>query len=245
MPTVFARRSTFEGHRVARFIDIAAQCAPSVSPALLAAIATVESGLKPLSAYSATTTDVPVSAGNGVAFVIGQLDAGHDVAIGLTGLDAWALASEGLGYVEAFDACSNLAVAGRILDAIWKAAERMGMNPSSAERHTLRVYAARSLARRFTPEVFAERVLVEKQRLLADLPRLTINTGAVPAKSTAVPSQPTVVSPSTKVRAIAPQPVELSASALGRSVPAATGSEPSWNVYGGERPTGMVVFSKQ
>jgi type IV secretion system protein VirB1 len=245
MPTVFARLSTFEGHRVALFIDLAAQCAPSVSPALLAAIATVESGLQPLSAYSATTTDVPVSAGNGVAFVVGQLDAGNDVAIGLMGLDARSLPSEGLSYVEAFDACSNLAVAGRILDAIWKAAEKMGMNPSSAERHTLRVYAARSLARRFTPEVFAERVLLEKQRLLADLPRLGINTGAVPAKSETITGEPLVVPPSTEVRTIALGRVELSIRALGRSVPAATVSEPIWNVYGGERPAGMMVFSKQ
>jgi hypothetical protein len=26
---------------------------------------------------------------------------------------------------------------------------------------------------------------------------------------------------------------------------AATVSNPSWNVYGGERPAGMVIFSKQ
>ena len=230
---------------MALFIDVAAQCAPSVSADLLAAIATIESGLQPLSAYSATTKDVPASPGIGVAFVIGQLDAGHDVAIGLMGLDARSLPSEGLSYVEAFDTCSNLAVAGRILDAIWQAAKKMGISPSSAERHMLRVYAARSLARRGTPEAFAERVLAEKQRLQADIPRLAINAGAGTAKPEPVPGEPSNVPLPTEVRTTASRRVELSASALGRSVQAATGSEPSWNVYGGERPAGMVIFSKQ
>jgi len=231
--------------KVALFIDLAAQCAPSASPVLLAAIASVESGLQPLSAYSATIKDVPASVGNGVAFIVGQLDSGNDVAIGLMGLDARSLPSEGLSYVEAFDACSNLAVADRILDAISKAAEKMGLSPSNAERHMLRVYAARSLARKGTPEAFAERVLVEKQRLQADLPRLAIKAGTGTAKSEAITGEPLVVPPSTEVRSTAPDRVELSASALGRSVPAATASEPSWNVYGGERPAGMMVFSKQ
>lgn len=230
---------------MALFVDLAAQCAPSVSPALLAAIATIESGLQPLSAYSATTKDVPASVGNGVAFVVGQLDAGNDVAIGLMGLDARSLPSEGLSYVEAFDACSNLAVAGRILDAISKAAERMGLNPSSAERHMLRIYAARSLARKGTPDGFADRVLAEKQRLQTELPQLAITAGTGAAKPEAISREPLVVPPSTEVRTTALGRVELSTRALGRSVPAATVSEPSWNVYGGERPVGMMVFSKQ
>ena len=230
---------------VALFIDLAAQCAPSVSPDLLAAIATVECGLQPLSSYSATTKDVPASVGIGVAFVIGQLDAGNDVAIGLMGLDARSLPSEGISYVEAFDACSNLAVAGRILDAIGKAAEKMGMSPSSAERHMLRVYAARSLARKGKPEAFAERVLAEKRRLQVELSRLAINTGTGTAKTAAAPDEPPSLQPLPEGRTTASRRVELSARALGRSVPAATESEPSWNVYGGERLSRMVVFSKQ
>ncbi|MEQ1694518.1 MAG: hypothetical protein ABL901_01640 [Hyphomicrobiaceae bacterium] len=229
---------------MALFIDLTAQCAPSISPALLAAIASVESGLQPLSAYSATTKDVPVSAGIGVAFVVGQLDSGNDVAIGLMGLDARSLPSEGLSYVEALDACSNLAVAGRILDGISKAAEKMGLNPSSAERHMLRVYAVRSLARKGTPESFAVRVLAEKQRLQTELPRLAIKAGTGTVKPE-VPGEAPVVPSPTELRTTAPHRVELSASTLGRSVPAETVSEPSWNVYGGERPAGMMVFSKQ
>ena len=229
---------------VALFIDLAAQCAPSVSPDLLAAIATVECGLQPLSSYSATTKDVPASVGIGVAFVIGQLDAGNDVAIGLMGLDARSLPSEGISYVQAFEACSNLAVAGRILDAIGKAAEKMGLSLSSAERHMLRVYAARSLARKETPDAFAERVLVEKRHLQTDLPRLAINGGVEAKPEGPLGETPNVPLPA-EVRTTASRRVELSARALGRSVPSETVSEPSWNVYGGERLSRMVVFSKQ
>ncbi|MEQ1697978.1 MAG: hypothetical protein ABL901_19270 [Hyphomicrobiaceae bacterium] len=229
---------------MALFVDMAAQCAPSVSPALLAAIATVESGLQPLSAYSATRKERPASAGIGVAFVVGQLDAGNDVAIGLMGLDARSLPSEGISYVQAFEACSNLAVAGRILEAIGKAAEKMGLSPSSAERHMLRVYAARSLARKEKPDAFAERVLVEKRHLQTDLPRLAINGGVEAKPDGPLGEKPNVPLPA-EVRTTASRRVELSARALGRSVPAETASEPSWNVYGGERPAGMMVFSKQ
>ena len=230
---------------MALFVDVAAHCAPSVSPDLLAAIASIESGLQPLSAYSATTKDVPVSVGIGVDFIVGQLDAGNDVAIGLMGLDARSLPSDGISYVEAFDACSNLTVAGRILDSIWKAAEKMGLSPSSAERHMLRVYAARSLARKGTPEALAARVLAQKQRLQTELPWLAIKDGAGTAKPETATGGPPSVPPFPEVRTTASRRVELCASALGRPVPASTESEPSWNVYGGERPAGMVVFSKQ
>lgn len=220
------------------FIDIATHCAPAVPAELLAAIATVESGLDPLSLRARNGLEAVASAGAGVSALVGQLDAGQDVAIGLMGLDARSLGGEGLSYADAFDACRNLEAAGRIVDQLWKAAERMGLSPSKAERHAVRAYFARSLARLGTAEAYEALVMAHKQRLQNELPRLALKGPAVSGPGLLDRNRAEGTRQSRTV-ALEGAP-RKAAAAIDAAVPA-----PAWDVYGRVRPAGMVVFSKK
>ena len=173
IPTGVVSIKMQEGATMVLFVDLAAQCAPQIPADLLGAIASIESGLQPLMVRTSTAREIAGSAGEGVAVAVGRLDAGHDVAIGLMGLDARTLGAAGLSYSEAFDACRNLETAGHVVDGMLKAAEKMGLSPSKAERHVIRAYFQRSLARTETVDAYEARVIAEKQSLGPGLNRLT------------------------------------------------------------------------
>lgn len=156
------------------FVDLAANCAPQVSAELLVAIASVESGLQPMMVRSKSATELVSSAGEGVAVTVARLDSGDDVSVGLMGLDARKLAAEGLTYAEAFDACRKLAAAGRVIDALLKAAEKMGLTASKAERHAVRAYFERSLAKAGTVGAYEAHVAAERLARRSGLNRLVI-----------------------------------------------------------------------
>ena len=213
------------------FVDLAAQCAPQVSADLLGAIASIESGLQPLMVRSSAASDIAGSAGEGIALAVGRLDAGRDVAIGLMGLDARTLGAAGLSYSEAFDACRNLEAAGHVVDGMLKAAEKMGLSPSKAERHAVRAYFQRSLARIETVDAYEARVLAEKQTLGPGLNRLTIK-GSATALTAGARSVPRDVQR------------EASATKMAEPVAVRASPKPAWDVFGGAPSSGLVAFSK-
>jgi type IV secretion system protein VirB1 len=216
------------------FIDLAAQCAPQVPTELLAAIASVESGFQPLMVRGKVSTDVVRTAGEGVAVVVGRMDAGDDMTVGLMGLDALTLAADGLSYAEAFDACRNVEAAGRVIDSLWKAAEKMGMSPSKAERQAVRGYFQRSVARVGTVDAYEARVMAERSALRAGLPRLTLKGAA---------GQPKTIATQTSAAA-KDVPREGQPSQSGVPVAVVALEKPAWDVYGGVSSSGLVAFSK-
>ena len=216
------------------FIDIAAQFAPQVPAELLAAIASVESGFQPLSVRSKASNDTAHSASVGVAVIVGHLDAGCDVTVGLMGLDARTLAADGLSYAQAFDACRNLEAAGRVIDVLWKAAEKMGMSPSKAERHAIRRYFQRSLARTGTVDAYEARVLIEKLALQAGLSRLELKGAAAQTRTVAAHRS----APANDVQR------EASATKMAEPVAVRALPKPAWDVFGGAPSSGLVAFTK-
>jgi type IV secretion system protein VirB1 len=219
-----------EGATMVLFVDLAAQCAPQVPADLLGAIAGVESGLQPLMVRTSAASDIAGSAGEGVAMAVGRLDAGHDVAVGLMGFDARKLGAAGLSYSEAFDACRNLEAAGHVVDGMLKAAEKMGLSPSKAERHVIRAYFQRSLARTETVDAYEARVLAEKQNLGPGLNRLAVKGSA------------TVLTAG--VRAV-PRDVQREANAnMAEPVAVRASQKPAWDVFGGSPSSGLVAFTK-
>ena len=155
------------------FVDMAGQCAPQVPTDLLAAIATVESGLNPLAVRVGGRTEIVASVGHGVAAIVGEVDAGGNVAVGLMGLDGRTLAAQHVTPIEAFDACRNLEVAGRILDALLKAAETAGLSRNAAERQAIRAYFLKS-GQEGTPEFYEAKVAHERLELQPRLNRLSV-----------------------------------------------------------------------
>jgi type IV secretion system protein VirB1 len=219
---------------MALFIDLAAQCAPQVPPELLAAIATIESGRQPLAVQAGGTLQIAQSAGEAVALLVGALDGGADAQAGLMGLDAHTLLADGVSLAESFDACRNLGTAGRILDALWKAAERSGLSPSNAERKAVRQYFLRSRTGVAASQAYEARVMAEKRRLAPGIGALTI-----PAVPPAGPKSPRpVTSGSLAVHRLEPgkpSPRDVSASSPERR---------ALDLAIGTPATGLVVFSK-
>ena len=216
------------------FVDIAGQCAPQVPTDLLAAIATVESGLNPLAVRVGRRTEVVGSVGHGVAAVVGELDAGGSVGVGLMGLDGHTLAAQHVTPIEAFDACRNLEVAGRILDALLKAAETAGLSRNAAERQAIRAYFVKS-GQEGTPAAYEAKVSQERAGLQTRLNRLSIlweTTGPLGLKS------------SQRSSAEVSAEGHTTASRASVAFSSMAQSQPSRSAYGSETAAGLVIFSK-
>ena len=183
---------------------------------------------------SKASNDTAHSVGVGVAVIVGHLDAGCDVTVGLMGLDARTLAADGLSYAQAFDACRNLEAAGRVIDALWEAAEKMGMTPSKAERHAVRGYFQRSLARAGTVDAYEARVMAAKSALQACLPRLALKGAVGRPKTIAAHS----LMPAQDIKR------EGKPSQSGVPAVAVASQKPAWDVYGGMPSSGLVALSK-
>jgi type IV secretion system protein VirB1 len=224
------------------FIDLAAQCAPQVPVDLLAAIARVESGVHAWTVRSGETAEIAKSAGEGVALAVGRLDQGQDVSVGLMGLNARTLSADGLSYLEAFDACLNLEAAGRLIDRLWQAADKMGVSPSQAERHVIRGYFQHAFARAGSVGTYEARVRAEKQLLQVALPSVMVAGAAAVHTRTSSPKSQSV-QPEPRPDTGRAQAAELgpTQSRLPRSRAL---EQPAWAIYGSETSSDLVAFSK-
>ena len=102
---------------------LAAQCAPFVAPKTMAAIVRVESGGRALVILdNATGRDYnPASVQQGVAIINRLLAEGHrQLDVGIAQVDTENFAAYGLTPATALDACTNIRVGARILEAAYK-----------------------------------------------------------------------------------------------------------------------------
>jgi len=100
------------------FSDLAARCAPSVHPQTLRAVVQHESGFNPLAIGvngSSARSIKPRGAAEAVAIATDLIARGASVDLGLGQINSANLGWLGLSVAEAFDPCSNLAAAARVL----------------------------------------------------------------------------------------------------------------------------------
>ena len=161
------------------------------------------------------------------------LDDGQDATLGLMGLDARTLPGKGVAIGAAFDPCKNIELATRLLSALWKSGEAMGMSPTSAEKHAVRRYFTASLARTGTVEAYEARVAAEKLRLQPDLATLAVIMPPPVVPPVAAKPEPKGPVVTREVRPVAAAP---------EVAPAL--EKPAWDGYGGNKPSGLVVFSR-
>jgi type IV secretion system protein VirB1 len=119
------------------FLDLAQRCAPQVQVEVLAAVASVESGLNPYAVR--INSDHPLKAqpttkAEAIEVAAALVSAGKDVDLGLGGVNVSDLRRLGLSIAEAFDSCRSLNATGHLLNGYYRAAMRSGASPAEAER---------------------------------------------------------------------------------------------------------------
>jgi type IV secretion system protein VirB1 len=128
---------------LAAALALAAQCAPSIAPETLLSVVHVESRFNPLAmgvngaprtAVSATTK------GEAVARATALIAAGRSVDLGLAQINSKNLGWLGLSIEDAFDPCTNLAAAARVLKGGYARSDAGRVGQQAALRTALSFY---------------------------------------------------------------------------------------------------------
>ena len=125
---------------MATFETFALQCAAGVALDLLAAIASVESGMRPLAVRDGDKIALVQSAGEGVAAVVGITDQGREPGIGLMGVTPRQLRAAGLSLQDGFDACNALKAAAMVFSAARANAISRGHAETTGDRVAVRMW---------------------------------------------------------------------------------------------------------
>ncbi len=129
------------------FTVLAQQCAPTVAPRTLAAIVKVESGGDPLAMWDNTTGKryLPATVPQAQSILSALMAEGHQVDVGIGQVDTENFARYGLNTRNVFNACTNLHVAGEILQSAYRQSESTYGPGQVALFHAFEAYNSGSL----------------------------------------------------------------------------------------------------
>jgi len=156
-------------------LALAAQCAPTVAPATLLAVARAESALDPLAIGvngPGGRRRTPRSKAGAITAARELLRAGRDLDLGLLQINVRNLARLGLSLEAAFDPCRSLAAGARVLEDGYARGERRHGQGQAALRVALSYYNTGHATRGFANGYVA---------------RVTAQTGILPKPSPATP----------------------------------------------------------
>lgn len=233
------------------FIDFAQRCAPHVQVEILAAVASVESGLNPFAIRINTGQPLkaqPTTKAEAIAVATALIGEGHDLDLGLGGVGAPELRRFNLSIARAFDPCANLGATARLLDSYYRAAVSAGARPAEAERLMLVSFYGRGDAELGTLARFDLRVAAEHEALKSQLATLKITTGpsrrppALPEREfTGAAAQPTArrqVEMRARGDQASPEPVTVAPER-----PPPSPAAPRWDIFGAARRSSLLVFT--
>ena len=203
--------------------SLLSQCAPQVAPSTLAAIVSVESRGNPyaIGVNRGRQVRQPTSTAEAVALAKRLLARGANIDLGLGQINSSNLRWLGLSVEAAFDPCSNLAAAARVLTGNYRRAVALGIQaPLGA---ALSAYNTGSMQRGY------RNGYVAKVYRAAGTPLLTL---PVPANVAPAPVQLSAVAEYEPLPA-APDSVSPAAiSNVGEAdAPAAAPPPPAWDVF--------------
>jgi type IV secretion system protein VirB1 len=128
---------------LAAALTLVAQCAPTVAPETLLPLVQVESRFNPLAigVNSAPRINViPSSVDDAVAKATALIDVGRNIDLGLAQINSRNLGWLGLSLEQAFDPCTNLAAAARILQDGYARGDPPHVGEQAALRTALSLY---------------------------------------------------------------------------------------------------------
>ncbi|MFA6183404.1 lytic transglycosylase domain-containing protein [Acidithiobacillus sp.] len=122
--------------------SLATQCAPMVATSTMAAVVQHESGGNPLAMWDNTTGRryLPSTVQQAVLILRHLLAEGQQVDVGIAQVDSENFQHYGLTVRSAFNACTNIHVGGKILQAAWFQAKHAGLHGQTALFHAFEAY---------------------------------------------------------------------------------------------------------
>ena len=213
------------------FLELAHRCGPGIEMSLptLAAVISFESGFAPLnvSVDGHRIGPAPKSKGEAIAVAVGLMDEGKPVALGLGGLSREQLSQAGLGIVDAFDPCRNLAGLAQLLDRDLATARSQGHSGLSAERAALLQFAGTSSGG--SGSGYDVQIAEARAKLGDDLSHLVVRE-----------TDP----PTALVASSTPRPAELPP--FQTTTTAAMAATLTWDVFaGGSTASSILVFNNE
>ena len=225
------------------FEALAAACAPAVALDLLAGIAMVESGVRPLSVRDGAQSGTVGSSGEGVAVVAGAADQGRDLGIGLMGITASRLQKAGVSMADGFDPCVSMGAAQTLIKRMHAEAEKRGLDPQLWDRVAIRDWW-RPDDRFVSGAAYEGAVRFERSKVDA-ISKISIH-GTIPAAvvNASIAQNSTVVRAGNTHDALAP-PRNSRVEAPRATAPIGPDPEPpKWDVFARAKASGVVIFSK-
>ncbi len=226
------------------FLSLAQACAPTIAPATLAAIVTVESGMASLAIRVNSTypfKDQPTTKPEAIEMATTLISEGQDLDLGLGGINTASLPRLGLSISDAFDPCLNLKATAKLLEEYRVAAVSDGGSPADTETAMLQSYYGQGDASVGKIVGYDRRIRMMEQRLLPRINELTLAVVAGPV----LPSRESVAD-----GAGASLPSDRAGvdethihSKENRSTD--NGKAPAWDVFKARLTSTVLVFSKQ
>jgi type IV secretion system protein VirB1 len=217
------------------FLELAQQCAPQIAPETLAAIVSVESGFQPFVIRINSDhplADQPKSRSEAIEAATILIAEGHDIDLGLAGINSGNLGRLGLSVSDAFDFCLNLKASASLLDGYYQVALQGGATSGQAETVMLRSYYGHGDTSVGEMVGYDRKVSAEGKRLAERLETIEIAEG----------------------RANEPAPRERRREATATStgtIPGEMAEEraqkeaPRWDVFNPGRRSSVLVFSNE
>jgi type IV secretion system protein VirB1 len=215
------------------FLDLAQNCAPQIATETIAAVVSVESGFRPFAIRINTDhplAEQPKTKAEAIKTATILISEGHDIDLGLGGINSGNLGRLGLSVSDTFDFCLNINASGALLEGYYQVALQGGATTAQAEAVMLRSYFGNGDASVGEMVGYDKKVVAERERLSSQLDTIEI------VEAQALP---------TRERA------GESSAATGESGPAeksqqrSQASVPRWDVYNAGRQSSVLVFSNE
>ena len=217
------------------FLALAQNCAPQVASETIAAVVSVESGFQPFAIRINTDhplAEQPKTRAEAIETATILIAEGHDIDLGLGGINSGNLGRLGLSVGDTFDFCLNIKASGALLEGYYQIARQGGATTAQAEVVMLRSYFGNGDASVGEMVGYDSRVLAERARLSDRLDSIEIGKAqaqALPARERAGESSTATVDSG---------PTEKSQQRSQASVP-------RWDVYNLGRQSSVLVFSNE
>jgi len=217
------------------FLDLAQNCAPQVATDTIAAVVSVESGFQPFAIRINTDhplAEQPKTRAEAIETATILIAQGHDIDLGLGGINSGNLGRLGLSVSDTFDFCLNIKASAALLEGYYQVARQGGATTAQAEAVMLRSYFGNGDASVGEMVGYDKKVLAERARLSGRLDSIEIvetRAQALPARERAGESSATTVESG---------PTEKDQQRSQALVP-------RWDVYNLGRQSSVLVFSNE